>query len=444
MGVTDTSSLQRTRLGRWFNWYDGVVIVVAALAMMGTFPGRTHGLGLFTKAILRDFQIEPTRFGTINLWATLIGAAFCLPFGKLLDRLGPGKVLTGVALALGVVVLSMSHISGQPMLFVTMTLTRGLGQSALSLVSLAIVGKWFSGRVAQAMGIYSLLVGLGFIAAGALLREILPRVEWHTAWSGIGWLLILGLAPLGLALRRKPPAATGAAQADAATSTAEQLTGFSLGWALQTPAFWVFGIASSVYALISSGISLLNELILNDIGFGSQTYRTALLYSMTAGLASNFLGGWLAARWSLGRVMALALACLTGALLAFPHLRTETHVFVQAAVMGAAGGVVTVVFFAVWSQAFGRAHLGKIQGVAQMLTVLASAAGPLVFAECKQWSGEYSLMFYSLAPLTAALGLCAWLVRLPQPAEASQNATMFSIATENENKGELEHAGNLK
>jgi len=441
MGVTDTSSLQGTRQNRWFNWYDGVVIVVAALAMVGTLPGRTHGLGLFTKAILRDFQIEPARFGTINLWATLLGAAFCLPFGKLLDRFGTGRVLTAVALALGCVVLSMSHISGQPFLFITIALTRGLGQSALSVVSLAIVGKWFTRRVGQAMGIYSLLVGLGFIAAFAALREILPRFEWVTVWSGMGWILILGLAPCGVVLLKASPR-TSATQSNGAAPEVAQVAGFSLAQAMQTPAFWVFGIASSLYLLISSGVSLFNELILNDLGFDSRTYHTALLYSTATALASNFLGGYLAARWSMGRVMALALGCLTGALLAFPHLRTETHVFMQASVMGAAGGVVTVVFFAVWSQAFGRAHLGKIQGVAQMLTVIASAAGPLVFAECKRLSGAYTLMFYSLAPLTAALGLCAWLVRLPNPAEAAPNATMFSIA--NESKGELEHAGNLE
>ncbi|HEV3119684.1 MAG TPA: MFS transporter [Gemmataceae bacterium] len=443
MGTTSTVCDARpARRARWLHGYDGVILLVAALAMVGTLPGRTHGLGLFTKAILRDFHIEPARFGTINLWATLLGAVFCLPFGKLLDRFGTGRVLTAVALALGGVVLSMSHISGEPLLFVTIALTRGLGQSALSVVSLAIVGKWFTRRVGQAMGIYSLLVGLGFIAAFAALREILPRVEWVTVWSGMGWILILGLAPCGLLLFRKASPVGSATQGNGAALHGAPLAGFSLGQALQTPAFWVFGIASSVYLLISSGVSLFNELILDDLGFDSRTYHTALLYSTATALASNFLGGWLAARWSMGRVMGLALGCLTGALLAFPRLRTETHVFVQAAVMGMAGGVVTVVFFAVWSQAFGRAHLGKIQGVAQMLTVIASAAGPLVFAECKRLSGAYTLMFYSLAPLTAALGLCAWLVRLPHPAEASQNATMFSTATES--KGELEHAGNLK
>jgi hypothetical protein len=46
-----------------------------------------------------------------------------------------------------------------------MTLTRGHGQSALSVVSLALVGKWFARRLNYAMAIFSLLVGFGFIAA---------------------------------------------------------------------------------------------------------------------------------------------------------------------------------------------------------------------------------------------------------------------------------------
>ena len=48
--------------------------------------------------------------------------------------------------------------------------------------------------------------------------------------------------------------------------------------------------------------------------------------------------------------------------------------------MGLAGGFVMVVFFSFWGRAYGRAHLGRIQGAAQALTVLASAVGPLLLA----------------------------------------------------------------
>jgi hypothetical protein len=87
--------------------------------------------------------------------------------------------------------------------------------------------------------------------------------------------------------------------------------------------------------------------------------------------------------------------------------------------MGIAGGFVIVIFFSFWSHAFGRMHLGKIQGAAQTLTVLASAIGPLLLAECVARTGSYAMMFYSLAAVVGILGISAWFVS--SPAEQVQN-----------------------
>jgi hypothetical protein len=60
-----------------------------------------------------------------------------------------------------------------------------------------------------------------------------------------------------------------------------------------------------------------------------------------------------------------------------------------------AGGFVIVIFFSFWAKTFGRAQLGRIQGTAQMMTVLASAIGPLLLAKCHAWTGSYASVFYS-------------------------------------------------
>jgi MFS family permease len=80
-------------------------------------------------------------------------------------------VLTGVAAALGLTVIFMSRIVLVMGMAVAITLTRGFGQSALSVVSLAAVGKWFASRLGVAMGVYSLLVGIGFIIAFPLVGQ---------------------------------------------------------------------------------------------------------------------------------------------------------------------------------------------------------------------------------------------------------------------------------
>src|SRR5262245_13242513 len=141
-------------------YYGWVNLTVAALAMVGTLPGRTQGLGLITESLIKDLQIDRVLFAKINLWATLLGALFCLGIGRLIDRMGSRVALTGVALALGAVTLAMSGVSGSLWLALIITLTRGLGQSALSVVSLTIVGQWFVRRLSLAMSVYSVILSV--------------------------------------------------------------------------------------------------------------------------------------------------------------------------------------------------------------------------------------------------------------------------------------------
>ena len=88
--------------------------------------------------------------------------------------------------------------------------------------------------------------------------------------------------------------------------------------------------------------------------------------------------------------------------------------------MGVAGGFVMVVFFSFWGKAYGRTHLGRIQGVAQALTVFASATGPLLLAWCVQTTGSYAAAFYALAAVLTVLALAAMVVPVPAGAEVMQ------------------------
>src|SRR6185436_17749494 len=171
-------------------YYGWVVLGLAALAMVGTLPGRTQGLGLITEPLLRDLGISRVAYAQINLAATLIGALFCFGVGRLIDRRGSRIVLTGVALALGVVVLVMSAATGVAATAAGITLTRGLGQSSLSIVSLAMVGKWFRARLTRAMAVYAVVMSVGFMIAFPLVGAIVAARGWRTAWAAVGLFLV--------------------------------------------------------------------------------------------------------------------------------------------------------------------------------------------------------------------------------------------------------------
>ena len=404
-------------------YYGWIVLGIASAAMVGTLPGRTQGLGLITEPLLRDLQIGRVAYAQMNLVATLIGGVFCLGVGRLIDRRGSRAVLTVTALALGFTVLAMSQASGAASMLVGITLTRGFGQSALSVISLAMVGKWFRRRLTAAMAVYAVAISVGFMLAFPLVGALVQSAGWRIAWSAIGLALVFGLAPLAWLLDRSSPESIGievdGGRVDATEPSTDSGAHATLGEALRSPAFWVFAIAASMYGLVASGIGLLNESILAERGFTADVYYRALAVTAITGLAGNFIAGALAGRVSLRSILMAALLVLAGGLIGLAHVSTDAQVMAQAVTMGIGGGFVMVVFFSFWGRAYGRTHLGRIQGVAQVMTVLASAIGPLFLAEWSTRTGSYAAAFYMLSALVAALAVAAALVPVPAGAQTA-------------------------
>jgi MFS family permease len=383
------------------------VLLLAAASMVGTLPGRTQGLGLVTEPLIAELGLGRVEYAQLNLWATLIGAVFAIGIGRFIDRLGTRVVLTIVALSLGAVVVMMSGVQSFWALAIAVTLTRGLGQSALSVISLAMVGQWFVRRIDLAMAIYSIVMSIGFMIAFPVVGSIVQSSGWRSAWLMIGVALIVVLAPISwVILRRSPesPSGTSTTFTDGAT------------WqeALSTPAFWLFAIGAALYGLVASGIGLFNESILAERGFGPNVYYQTLVVTALTALAGNFGGGWLAMRMSLPTLLSISLFVLALGLAALPHVTTIVHVMLWATAMGLGGGLVMVLFFSVWPRVYGRKHLGSIQGAAQAMTVLASAVGPLLLAWCVDLTGSYAAVFNILAAVIAATAFSALITPLPR------------------------------
>jgi MFS family permease len=402
-------------------YYGWIVLLVAAAGMVGTLPGRTQGLGLVTEPLMADLGIGRVDYAQLNLWATLIGSFFAIGIGRFIDRLGTRAVLTAVAIALGLIVILMSSVQTFWALAIAVTLTRGFGQSALSVISLAMVGQWFVRRIDTAMAIYSIVMSIGFMVAFPLVGSMVQAIGWRAAWMAIGAVLIVGLAPLAWVFVRHSPesmnlAPDGGGDPDVGGLPPASNGGDGATWqeALFTPAFWTFSIGAALYGLVASGIGLFNESILAERGFSAEVYYQTLVVTALTALAGNFGGGWLAMRVQLSTLLAVSLFVLALGLAALPHVSSIGQVMMWATAMGLGGGLVMVLFFSVWPRVYGRRHLGRIQGAAQAMTVVASAVGPLLLAWCVELTGSYSGMFNILA---GVIGLTAFAaLATPPPA----------------------------
>jgi cyanate permease len=274
--------------------------------------------------------------------------------------------------------------------------------------SITIVGKSFDRTVGVAMGVYSCLLSVMFAAAFVGVGNSVRVNGWRAAWAQIAAGLI-GAALVALMIRERPSAGP-----EGPASASGGADGLSLGDALRTPAFWVFGGATALFGLVSSGLGLFNEAVLAERGFDQQTYVRFLAATSMVALVGQLGCGWLTLRWPMQRLLGIAMLLYAFAIGALPVLRTSAQLWVFAVVIGLAGGMITVMFFAVWRRAFGARHLGRIQGAAQMLTVLASAVGPLLFAQSAALTGSYFPALWVLAPCVLLVGIAAFRVSLPR------------------------------
>ena len=379
---------------------------VAAIVMLATLPGRTQGLGLITEPMLRDLQLDRVSYAGVNLWATLLGAAICLPIGRLFDRIGLRGATFALTLLLAGVVWEMSRLAGGTLaLFALVLATRAIGQSALSVASITAVGKSFDRQVGVAMGVYSVLLTVFFAAAFTAVGTSVRVDGWRTAWMRVALGLLFFAAPAALLLREE--------RGQGPLDGGEPDDGLTLALALKTPAFWVFAGATSLFGLVSSGLGLFNEAVLAERGFDQATYVAFLAATAGVGLIGQMLCGWLTLRWPMTRLLGVAMLVYALALGGLPIITTRGQLWALAALIGISGGMISVVFFAVWRRAFGARHLGRIQGAAQMLTVLASAIGPIIFARSATMTGSYFPAVWVLTPCVVALGLAAFRVGLP-------------------------------
>ncbi|MFO0864716.1 MAG: MFS transporter [Gemmataceae bacterium] len=297
---------------RWLN------VVIAATAMTATLPGRTHGLGMITKPVIDDagLGISESDFAVYNLLAILIGSTMVVPVGWLLDRIGPRFVTGAISLGLGLAVLAMGFAPSAVVFLAALILVRGLGQGSLSVASIALVGKSFSRRVGIAMGVFTILLSIGFMASTLGLGYAVGEMGWRHAWSGLGWLLIAGMAPLAWLLSRNDAkeSADIADERDPDRLVADA----TLGQALATPAFWVWAFGVGLFNLVWSAVTLFNETLLLDHGLSRSVFILVMGVLVFTGLPANIFAGWLSQRWSMSKLLGIGMAVLATSLAGFP------------------------------------------------------------------------------------------------------------------------------
>jgi OFA family oxalate/formate antiporter-like MFS transporter len=400
-------------------FYGWVMLPLAMLVMIATFPGQTIGVTYFIPHLRKTLDLSQTQMSATYLLATLLASIPLTYLGTFTDRLGLKRSVLIAVVLMAATCVAASQVQSTFMLLVVFFLLRMIGPGSMSLLANNTLAMWFDRRLGMASGF--LQVGMaGAVASfpvGVLL--LIDAYGWRGAYVFLGAILLIVLLPLMLLFYRERPSDLGQwPDGIAPDSNKDQqisdiyVAGVDLSAAIRYRSYWILIIATTIWSLVGTGIVFHIEGLFHQIGYSQlDSARACTLLAVGMGcmqLAGGLLADRLAIRWLVAASMTgMGTSCAAMAL-ASSALIPGRGLFVAACTYGMAQGLMTIVASTAWARYFGRAHLGKIRGTTITAAIAGSSLGPLAMGiSIDTWGGFAPAlwMFATLALLCGIAGL---------------------------------------
>lgn len=396
-----------------------LMLGISAAAQFMSGPGQSYSVAAFKEPMRSGLGLSETNYSLAYGIATLVSGIALPVTGRLLDRIGGRRLLPLAAALLAVACVVISQVETLVGLYFGFALIRCLGQGALTLIGTWIVGEWFLRRRGLATALSGLGSSTSVIAFPILNGWLIQTLGWRGAWQVLAalvaatmvvpaWLLLrdrpeeLGLQPDGDA----PPQALGDGSRGATMSstTAEQEDSWHVSEVLRDATFWKLLSVPVCTGMIGTGLVFHQVSILGARGISAQAALSLISLQATVATLAALVAGWLTDLWRTERLLAIAMAMLSSAiviLLVVPHPRVG---YAYAVLLGIHGSILRSAGTVVWVNYYGRANQGAIRGASLSMMILAAAVGPLPLAIAHDRFGDYTpaLALFAVFPALAA------------------------------------------
>jgi MFS family permease len=404
-------------------FYGWVVLGVAAVGLFASGPGQSYTFGVFVGPIGADLGLSATEIASAYGFATLI-AALCLPqMGKLVDRHGAKRMLTLVAVLLGLFCIAFGAATGMIWLAICFAGLRFLGQGSLALGCANMVSQWFNKKRGFALS----LMALGFSGSMAvhppLSQWLIDTVGWRQGWVWLGlstWILLL---PVFFFLaQNKPETFALKPDGDPAGSDGTQATNGKFGAigddltlreALRTPAFYIIAACLFALSMLITSLHFFQISIFESHGLDADLAAKAFPVSALTMVLTMPLVGKALDRYSTEIIFCAGMIVMVLALLSASMVRDVPTAMLYAVIFGLNNATTMTFFGFMWPHYFGRTHLGSIQGTGQMIGVVGASLGPLPLGVAQDLFGSYDPMLWATAVYPALAAVLVLFLRKP-------------------------------
>ncbi len=376
-------------------------VMVATFCIAGSaIWGIRFSFGVFFKSLESEFALSRAATSAIFSAFMVLGSIFTVLGGWALDRFGPRVVFLVMGICTGLSLLLTGQVSDLWQIFFTYSLLLAIGTSAIYVVIMSTVSRWFEKKRGLALGIASIGAGMGPLVVAPFATYLISAFDWRGSFTVLGIIALVMVIPLSLLLRRNPQEVgllPDGADFSASETVPQKLMVsadyLSPRQAVRTRSFWLMLGTFLIYSAYL--LTILTHLVphVTDLGFSAAEAAAVLSVAGGATVVGRVLLGMTSDRLGKKKAVMLGAALHIIALLCLLWARELWTFYIFAFLFGFGWGGMGPATAALIGNTFGLGRLGAILGLLDVGFNIGAAIGPVVGGLIYDLRQSYFLSF---------------------------------------------------
>ena len=218
------------------------ITVAICFTVQALGVGTYIAFGVFFNPLMEAFGWSRAAISGAAATAFFSMGVFGILVGRLNDRFGPRPILTATALLIGLGCVLMARLSTLWELYLYYGVVFGMGLSAIDVIALTTIARWFTHRRGFMTGIVKVGTGAGQFAIPLAASGLILVYGWRWSLALIGGGVALVLVIIAQWIRRDPRAAGLNVRIEKANSASPSMTSIILGSSMPFMAFSISSI----------------------------------------------------------------------------------------------------------------------------------------------------------------------------------------------------------
>ena len=395
----------------------GHIITAACFSIQAVGVGTYISYGVFFNPLMEAFDWSRGAIAGASSIAFFITGLFGMVVGRLNDRVGPRVLMSIAAVFLGLGFALTSQVSTLLQLYLVFGLVFGIGLSAVDVIALSTIARWFAGNRGKMTGIVKVGTGAGQFFLPILASFFIAVFGYQTAFIILGITAFALLMTIAQFLYRDPDiydaGQTGTAVAVAPVSGTVvrpvQTAGIDYSLALKSPRLWLLCLSNLLLVFCLMSVMLHIVPYARDMGIPPHRAAGILAAIGAVSMAGRFAGGLLIDHTGSKRIMVISFILLLTALAWLTRADTLWELYAFAVIYGIAHGGFFTAISPIVAELFGIRSHGGLFGIVVCFGTTGGALGPFVTGLLFDRFLNYTAAFTTLiliAAIAFVLMLC--------------------------------------